>query len=93
MLKGNALQPVRRRRKRNMFLPQILKDESLVIYEVIMALMILQVTREFSFLIKGKERLCLCSPGEGRQVSLCHNDMAKHFISMILPMPNTHLKK
>lgn len=41
MLKGNALQPVRRRRKRNMFLPQILKDESLVIYEVIMALMIL----------------------------------------------------
>lgn len=50
-----------------------------MIYEVIIALMILQVTRELFLKMKRKERLCLCFPGEGRRVPFLHNDIANTF--------------
>lgn len=63
-----------------------------MIYEVIIALMILQVTRELFLKMKRKERLCLCFPGEecGRHSFI--TALQTHFISMIPAMLNTAIK-
>lgn len=75
-----------------MFLPWALKNGALMIYEVIMALKILQVTTELFFLNEKGRKAVLMLPRRGTR---CHSvimTLRTQFISMTPPMLNTAYK-